>query len=75
MTKILRYRIQPRILQDVSSLDTRVQLYGEWVEFPICAAPTSLQKMAHPEGEGATARGSYNNTYTVNVPSTLKKLY
>ena len=53
-----RYRIRPRVLRDVSSLDTRVELYGEWVEFPICVAPTSLQKMAHPEGEEATARGN-----------------
>ena len=36
----------------------RVQLFGEWVEFPIGAAPTAMHKMAHPEGEVATARGT-----------------
>ena len=52
-----RYRFRPRVLRDVSRLDTRVQLFGEWVEFPICVAPTAMQKMAHHQGELATARG------------------
>ena len=43
----------------MSTLDTRVQLFGEWVEFPICVAPTAMQKLAHPEGEAATARGAF----------------
>ena len=54
---VLRYRLRPRVLRDVSNIDMRVQLFGEWVEFPICVAPTGLHKLAHPEGEIATARG------------------
>ena len=58
------------MLRDVSQLDVRVKLLGEWVEFPICVAPTAMQCMAHPEGEAATARGTAGSTvskYGVSV--------
>jgi len=45
------------MLRDVSQLDMRVELFGEWVEFPVCVAPTARQDYAHPDGEIATARG------------------
>ena len=45
------------MLRDVSQLDMRVKLLGEWVEFPICVAPTACHKFIHPDGEIATARG------------------
>ena len=45
------------MLHDVSKVDLRVQLQGEWVESPIGVAPTAMQRMAHPEGETATALG------------------
>lgn len=32
-------------------------LLGEKIEFPICIAPTAMQKMANPAGEVATAKG------------------
>ncbi len=51
-----RYRLRPRVLRDVSKLDMSVSLLGEKVAFPICVAPTALQRMAHNEGELATAR-------------------
>ena len=46
------------MLHDVSRVDMTVKLLGEWVEFPVCVAPTAMQCMAHPEGEAATARGT-----------------
>ena len=52
-----RYRLRPRMLRDVSQLDMRVKLFGDWVDFPVCVAPTSTQKAVHPDGELATARG------------------
>ena len=50
------------MLRDVSQLDMRVKLLGEWVEFPICVAPTGCHKFIHPDGEIATAQGkaTYN---------------
>jgi len=53
----IRYRFRPRVLRDVSHVNLRVQLLGEWVESPVAVAPTGLQKMAHEDGELAVAQG------------------
>ena len=53
-----KIRLKPRILVDVSKLDTRVTLFGKEHAFPILLAPTAYHKLAHPEGELATARGA-----------------
>jgi 4-hydroxymandelate oxidase len=53
-----RIRLRPRVLVDVSRLDTRVTLFGQEHAFPILLAPTSAQTLTHPEGELATARGA-----------------
>jgi 4-hydroxymandelate oxidase len=53
-----RIRLKPRVLVDVSHVDTRVTLFGQEHTFPILLAPTSSQKLTHPEGELATARGA-----------------
>ena len=52
------------MLVDVSKVDTQVELFGGWAEFPICVAPTAMQKMAHIDGEIANAKG---NTNTVGL--------
>ena len=54
-----RLRLRPRILVDVSALDTRVTLFGRELAFPILLAPTAYHKLAHPDGEAATARGAH----------------
>src|SRR6478609_7328831 len=51
-------RLKPRVLVDVSHLDTRVRILGRDLPFPILLAPTAYQKLTHPEGEVATARGA-----------------
>ena len=53
-----RMRLKPRVLVDVSNLDTRVTLLGHQHAFPILLAPTAYQRLAHPDGEIATARGA-----------------
>jgi 4-hydroxymandelate oxidase len=53
-----RIRLKPRILVDVSKLDTRVTLFGQEHPFPVILAPTAYHKLANPEGEVATARGA-----------------
>jgi 4-hydroxymandelate oxidase len=53
-----RIRLKPRILVDVSKLDTRVTLFKQEHPFPIILAPTAYHKLANPEGEVATARGA-----------------
>ena len=67
-----RLRLKPRVLVDVSKLDTRVTLFGQEMPFPILLAPTSSQRATHPEGEMATARGAgiANATMVLSTLST-----
>ena len=51
-------RLRPRVLVDVSKLDTRVNLFGQELPFPILLAPTGAQGFVHPDGDLATARGA-----------------
>jgi len=53
-----RWMLRPRLLVDVSEIDLRTTVLGEEVPFPILLAPTALQKLAHPDGELATARAA-----------------
>ncbi|KAJ1667495.1 Hydroxyacid oxidase 1 [Coemansia sp. RSA 1813] len=53
-----RIVVRPRILRDVSHVDTSTTVLGHPVSSPICIAPTAMQRMAHPEGECATARAA-----------------
>lgn len=53
-----RILFRPRILVDVSSIDTTTTVLGFKLSMPVMVAPTAMQKMAHPEGEYATARAA-----------------
>ena len=53
-----RIRLRPRVLVDVSQLDTKVRLLGQEMPYPILLAPTAYHKLAHSEGEIATAKGA-----------------
>ncbi|XP_068452252.1 2-Hydroxyacid oxidase 1 [Clinocottus analis] len=51
-----RWRLVPRVLRNVSSVDLSVCVLGQKLSMPLCVAATAMQRMAHPEGESATAR-------------------
>jgi 4-hydroxymandelate oxidase len=53
-----RIRLRPRVLVDVSKIDTRVTLFGVELPFPILLAPTAYHRLVHPDGELATVRGA-----------------
>jgi len=53
-----RLRLRPRVLRDVSSIDTSVEILGKRISMPICIAPTAMHRMAHHHGEEATARAA-----------------
>jgi 4-hydroxymandelate oxidase len=65
-------RILPRVLRDVSAVDTRLSLLGLSLPFPILLAPTGFQRLFHDEGELATARGAgaAGALYTLSTPAT-----
>ena len=53
-----RRKLRPRVLVDVSSISTATTILGTDVALPILIAPLAMQRMAHPEGELATARAA-----------------
>ena len=53
-----RFRIHYHVLRDVSRRSMECELFGEKLRSPICAAPTAFHRLAHPDGELATARGA-----------------
>ena len=53
-----RTALATRVLTDVSKLDTRLTLLHHELPFPILLAPTGFQRMVHPGGEVAVARGA-----------------
>ena len=53
-----RIRLRNRVLAELSGGDTRVELFGDTLDFPILLAPVARQKLAHPDGELASALGA-----------------
>lgn len=66
-----RIKLKPRVLVDVSKLDTRVNLFGRELPFPILLAPAAYQKLVHAEGELATAKGAGAATMVVSTMASV----
>jgi len=56
MSAYQKYRIRPRVLRDISAIDTSVNIFGYNNSVPLGVAPTAMQCLAHDDGEAATAR-------------------
>lgn len=52
-----QYRLRPRVLRDVATVSTELDLFGAW-QTPIGIAPTAFHALLHPDGEVATAAGA-----------------
>lgn len=53
-----RIMFRPRILRDVSRIDMSTAVLGYNISAPILIAPTAMHKLAHLDGEVATARAA-----------------
>jgi 4-hydroxymandelate oxidase len=53
-----RIELRPRALVDVSEVDLSASVLGQAVDTPVLLAPVAVQRLAHPEGELATARAA-----------------
>ena len=53
-----RLTVWPRVLVDVSHVDTSAMVLGTRLRMPLLIAPTAFHRMAHVEGERATARAA-----------------
>lgn len=62
---------RPRVLVDVSAADPSVELLGTRLPSPVIVAPTAFHKLAHPDGEAATARGAAGRLMVSSSLSTV----
>jgi isopentenyl diphosphate isomerase/L-lactate dehydrogenase-like FMN-dependent dehydrogenase len=53
-----RIGIRPKVLVDVSNRDPSTTVLGRARPHPVIVAPTAAHRLAHPEGEEASARGA-----------------
>jgi len=53
-----RRKLRPRVLVDVRTVSTATTVLGTEIALPVVMAPLALQRMAHPDGELATARAA-----------------
>src|SRR5919204_1328853 len=53
-----RLKLRQRVLVDVGSVTAETTVLGTNVALPVLIAPLAMQRMAHPDGEVATARAA-----------------
>jgi len=53
-----RWQIRPRMLVDVDACSTAATVMGRELSMPVIVAPTAFHRLAHPDGEEATARAA-----------------
>ncbi|HET6746463.1 MAG TPA: alpha-hydroxy acid oxidase [Candidatus Limnocylindria bacterium] len=62
-----RRRLLPRVMTDISTVDTSVSVLGRRWRMPLFTAPTALHRLAHPDGELATARAAAARGITMTL--------
>lgn len=65
-----RLEFRPRVLRDVSNVDTSISLFGRSLPTPLILAPTGFTRIADPAGELAVARAAAR----VGVPYNLSTM-
>jgi 4-hydroxymandelate oxidase len=65
-----RIKLHYRVLVDVSQRTQETVVLGQRIRMPVLVAPTAFHRLAHPEGELATARGA-GNAGTIMILSSL----
>ena len=53
-----RRKLRPRVLVDVAEVSTVTTVLGTEIALPVVIAPLAMQRLAHPDGEEATARAA-----------------
>ena len=53
-----RLRLRPRVLRDVSEVSMATTVLGSQLQVPLLVAPMAYHRMAHPDGEAASAAGA-----------------
>jgi len=68
-----RLKLLPRVLRDLPAIETEVTLFGCRLSMPVIVSPTAFHRLAHPDGERATARAvaAAETVMTVSMASTV----
>lgn len=53
-----RVRLRGRVLRDMAGAHCRLELFGQTFDIPALLAPVAFQRLAHPDGELASALGA-----------------
>jgi 4-hydroxymandelate oxidase len=53
-----RLKLRPRMLVDVTEISTKTAVLGHELAMPLLVAPVAFRRLAHPEGDVATARAA-----------------
>ncbi|KAK3720190.1 hypothetical protein LTR37_004014 [Vermiconidia calcicola] len=64
-----KYRIRPRVLRDVSKVDSTKDIFGHKNSIPMGVAPTAMQALAHSDGELGTARACKKSKVAMGLSS------
>tara|TARA_X000000368_G_scaffold193478_1_gene152648 strand:- start:497 stop:1564 length:1068 start_codon:yes stop_codon:yes gene_type:complete len=67
------YEILPKLLRNVSSVNTSTSILGLKIGNPIMAAPLAMQSMAHADGEIATAKAMSSLDSIMTLPTSSNK--
>ena len=62
-----RRRLLPRVMTDTTVTDTAVTVLGRRWSTPLFTCPTALHRLAHPDGELATARAAAARGITITL--------
>jgi len=68
-----KYQIVPRVLRDVSKVDTSTSILGQASSLPLVLAPTGMSRLFHYRGEDAVSRAAANAglIYSLSTMSTF----
>lgn len=62
------------MMVDVSQIKMETTILGDKIDFPICIAPTASQRMAHPDGEIANAKGQLVRNLFITLIQVSRKV-
>jgi 4-hydroxymandelate oxidase len=62
-----RRRLLPRVMTDTSTIDMSTDVLGRRWPLPMFTCPTALHRLAHPDGELATARATTARGMTMTL--------
>lgn len=68
-TSFDRYRLRPRIMVDVTKVDTTTNCLGSDVAFPLGLSPSANHGLAHSDGEIATSRAASKKKINMTLSS------